>query len=54
MKGGLWREGPYAMGTNGVGLRPVCKLQKGCTRLAAQVIKLASCFPMVGCSLRVL
>jgi hypothetical protein len=22
MKGGLWREGPYAMGNNGVGSRP--------------------------------
>jgi len=22
MKGGLWREGPYAIGTNGVGSRP--------------------------------
>ena len=32
----------------------LCKLQKGCTRLATQVIKLTSCFPMVGGSLPVL
>jgi hypothetical protein len=32
----------------------LCKLQKGYTRLAAQVIKFTSCFPRVGGSLRVL
>jgi hypothetical protein len=32
----------------------LCKLQKRCTRLAAQVIKFTSCLPMVGGSLRVL
>jgi len=32
----------------------ICRLQKGCTRLAAQVIKLTSCLPMVGGSLWVL
>jgi hypothetical protein len=32
----------------------LCKLQKGCTRLAAQVIKFTSCLSMVGGSLRVL
>jgi hypothetical protein len=30
----------------------LCKLQKGCTRFAAQVIKFTSCFPRVGGSLR--
>jgi hypothetical protein len=32
----------------------LCKLQKWCTRLTAQVIKFPSCSPMVGGSLHVL
>jgi hypothetical protein len=32
----------------------LCKLQKGCTRLAAASDKVTSCFPMVGGSIRVL
>ena len=32
----------------------LCKLQKGCTRLAAKSDKFTSCLPMVGGSLRVL
>ena len=35
-------------------LARLCKLQKECTRLAAQVIKFISCLLMVGGSLRVL
>jgi hypothetical protein len=46
---------PYKPITNTAWVRArLCKLQKGCTRLEAQVIKFTSCLPMVGGSLQVL